>query len=210
MKATSYVSSCVALLFIVPLSQCQQRPMGQRAAEERPPPPAAAAPPEREKPAPSSALPSPAGREEQNVEPGQWIDSASYKFKISSLAECGKVEAAGDAAPPPDDRPLRVGVGVHVLAKYDGLFVSGRDVTFEKNGVIVNSEIDAKSSAGCTGLLRPKTLQHDQTTGGVVIFQLPDEAFARSGIVAFQPTRWGGAPRVEVKARDLTLLAERR
>ena len=142
---------------------------------------------------------------------GGWIESASYKFKVSGVTPCalpGPVRSAshdGSAESVPEDRPLRVGVTVHVFAKFDELFVAGRDVTIEKDGVIIRPEIDPKPSAGCSPLLEPRTLRHDQVASGVVVFQVPDEAFVRSSVIAYEPTRWGGAPRVQVRVADLKM-----
>lgn len=133
---------------------------------------------------------------------GEWVESTAYKFKVTALQRCAEPEArqrTPSDASPPEDRPLRLGVVVHVFSKYDELFVSGRDVTIEKDGVIIQSEVNPEPSAGCAPLLEPRTMRHDQVNSGVVVFQLPDESFAQSGIVAYKPTRWGGAPRVEVK-----------
>jgi hypothetical protein len=80
-----------------------------------------------------------------------------------------------------------------------------RDISFEKGGVIIDSEKNAKASAGCAPLLDVKRMKHDEVAGGVVIFQLPDESFAREGSVVFYPTRWGGAPRAEVKVTEASL-----
>jgi hypothetical protein len=131
---------------------------------------------------------------------GEWVESTAYKFKVTAIQRCAEPASpgTGDASPPPD-RPLRVGVAVHVFAKYDELFVAARDVTIEKDGVIIQPEVNPKPSAGCAPLLEPRSMRHDQINSGVVVFQLPDESFARTGIVAYKPTRWGGAPRVEVK-----------
>jgi hypothetical protein len=213
-KISVHVFGHIALLAVAPsLTGCQPENVPKRPAEAQPsaPPPP---PPSARAPAPAavdSAAPAPAGLAVQDAGLGDWIDASSYKFKVTNVAYCAAPElprrATSDAAPPsvPEDRPLRVGVTVHVLAKYDELFVSPRDVTFEKGGIIINSENNPSPSAGCGPLLQPRTLRHDQVASGVVVFQLPDETFARTGIIAFQPTRWGGAPRAEFKGSKLLL-----
>jgi hypothetical protein len=152
----------------------------------------------------SEALPLDAGL-------GGWVETASYKFKVSGVAPCAMpapVRSAsndGSAESVPEDRPQRVGVTVHVGAKFDEFFVSGRDVTIVKGGVIIQPEVNPKPSAGCSPLLEPKTLRHDQVASGVVVFQVEDEAFVRSSTIAYQPTRWGGAPHVQVPVSALKL-----
>ena len=145
------------------------------------------------------------------MQAAQRIESAAYKFKVTSVAPCAlpaPVRSAandGSAEAVPEDRQLRVGVTVHVLAKFDEFFVAGRDVTIEKDGVIIQPEVQPKPSTGCSPLLEPKAMRHDQVASGVVVFQVPDEAFLRSSTIAYQPTRWGGAPRVQVPVASLKL-----
>jgi hypothetical protein len=206
MKTKTLCTLLVALA--VPLTHCQKAALEQKTPEDRPSAPARAPVLERE----PAAVKAPERAAGPDAGLGRWVESPSFKFKVTSVATCADVDIGRDegkdaAAPAiPEDRPVRVGVTVHVLSTYDGLFVSGRDVSFEKDGVIVRSEIDARPSAGCIGLLESTTLKHDETASGVVIFQLPDQAFARTGTIAFQPTRWGGAPRLEVRAGELASL----
>ena len=126
---------------------------------------------------------------------GEWVESTAYKIKVASIQRCADVEGApSDAA-----RSMRIGVTVHIMSLYDEFFAAPRDLTIEKGGIIIPSEINPKPSAGCTPLLQPTSMRHDQVMTGVVPFQIADESLLDSAVVAFKPTRWGGAPRVEVK-----------
>lgn len=147
---------------------------------------------------PHAAAEQPYPGQDQSV--GKWVESSAFKFRVKSVLRCAD-PAPGEIVP--EDRKVRVGAVVEVFSKYDNLFVTPRDVTLEKNGVILSSERSAKPSAECKPLLEPQHLQHDQTRGGVVVFQVPDESFLEDGVVAFKPTRWGGAPRVEIKVAEL-------
>ena len=71
--------------------------------------------------------------------------------------------------------------------------------------MIIDSVVNPKPSAGCSPLLQPKTLRHDQVASGVAMFKLPDDSYLRAGMVVFQPTIRGGAPRTEVKLTEATL-----
>lgn len=136
----------------------------------------------------------------QDQSVGKWVESSAFKFKVTNVVRCA------DPAPDekvPVDRKVRVGAFVQVFSKYDNFFVTPRDVTLENGGVILNSERDAKAGADCKPLLAPARIAHEQTLGGVVIFQVPDETFSKDGIVAFKPTRWGGAPRAEIKVSEV-------
>jgi hypothetical protein len=218
-KTTTQLSSYIGLFAAASaLVQCREQAESRSVAEApasslpaQAPPTPSAAPVAPEADAGSGARA--AGDEALALDAGLggWIESAAYKFKVSGVAPCAlpaslrSASNDGSAESVPEDRPLRIGVTVHVAAKFDEFFAAGRDVTIEKDGVIIRPEVNPKPSAGCTPLLEPRTLRHDQVAGGVVVFQVPDEAFVRSGIIAYEPTRWGGAPRVQLRVADLKL-----
>ena len=132
----------------------------------------------------------------QDPRVGKWVETSAYKFRVNGVQRCADPVPK---EPVPEDRPLRVGVSIEVFSKYDNFLLAARDVTVEKGGVIINSERTAKASAGCAPVLQPTHMKHDQTSKGVVVFQVPDESYVREGSVGFKPTRWGGAPRADVK-----------
>lgn len=189
------------------LSHCQKEPGPENTSASRAPAsgvePARAPSPAA---APSSASASSRGSDavDSDAGMGQWAESSAYKFKLTKIERCADPEPSRgtsiDAGS--GEQLIRVGVSVQIFAKYDELFAAPRDVTLEKGGVIIQSVVNPKPSAGCSPLLEPKTLRHDQVAGGFVVFEVPDESYLRAGIVAFQPTRWGGAPRVEVKLQN--------
>lgn len=136
----------------------------------------------------------------QDQSVGKWVEASAYKFKVASVMRCAD-PLPGESVP--EDRKVRVGAFVEVFSKFDQFFLTPRDVTLEKGGVILSSEREVKTSAECQPLLSPQHVQHDQARGGVVVFQVPDESFLKDGVVAFKPTRWGGAPRVEIKVSEV-------
>jgi hypothetical protein len=219
-KTTTQLCSYVGLLAAASaLVQCREQAESRSVAEapasslpaQAPPTPSAAPVASPEADAGSAATATGADGVALDAGLGGWIESAAYKFKVSGVAPCtlpASVRSAsndGSAESLPEDRPLRVAVTVHVAAKFDEFFAAGRDVTIEKDGVIIRPEVNPKPSAGCNPLLEPKTLRHNQVASGVVVFQVPDEAFVRSSTIAYEPTRWGGAPRVQVRVADLKL-----
>ena len=132
----------------------------------------------------------------QELKVGKYIETSAYKFRVDGVVRC--------ADPPPtetvpEDRKVRVAAKVGVFSRYDEFLVSAQDVMLEKDGVVINSERKPKTSTECAPLLEQKRLNHDESLDGFVVFQVPDEAFVRNSIVAFKPTRWGGAPRTEIK-----------
>jgi hypothetical protein len=138
--------------------------------------------------APSAVAPEPALPVREVGEDG-WVEVFSYRFRASRFERCPVSEGASN-----DTGGLRLGVLVHVKAKYDELLVAARDFTLQKGGVIVSSEI-APTRCGTAPLLRPTQLKSGQIASGLVVFQVPEAAFVPSATLVYQATRWGGAPR---------------
>jgi hypothetical protein len=117
---------------------------------------------------------------------GRWLEGTIYRFRLDDVRRC---------APPAG----RIGVGVRVTANIPELLVAPRDFKLEAGGVILDSAVAEKAPAGCAPLLAPKSLRGGKTTGGIVLFDIPpgfnpDDRPVR---LTYQPTRWGGARRVE-------------
>jgi hypothetical protein len=186
---------------------CQKEAPSAERKEPAPAPVASAAEPAAPTPpAASTARPpsfeTPFAGQDQRV--GKYVESSAYKFRVDAVVRCA------DPAPTetvPEDRKVRVAAKVGIFSKYDQFFVSPRDVSLEKDGVIIDSERSVKTGAECAPLLEQKYVNHDATLEGFVVFQVPDEAFVRGGVVAFHPTRWGGAPRTEIKIEPKDFIA---
>ena len=85
-----------------------------------------------------------------------------------------------------------------MTSKVDEVSVAPRDFKLESGGVILDSAMVTKAPDGCGPLLAPKSLRAGKSADGVVVFDFrpefnPDHRPVRS----LQPTRWGGAKRVE-------------
>lgn len=188
------------LLATLLLPQCRKNsePRGEPAQSLAPPTSAEARPAAASAVPPAPAAETPFAGQKTNV--GSVVETSAYKFSVTRVERCADAPA-GEKVPP--DRPVRVGVSVDVFSKYDAFLLSSRDITLEKAGVVIESEMSPKPSAGCSALLPTKHLQHDQNETGVAVFQVPDESFAKGGVVAYKPTRWGGAPRVEIQVADV-------
>jgi hypothetical protein len=132
----------------------------------------------------------------QDLRAGKWIETSAYKFKVNGVVRCTD---PGPTEKVPEDRRLRVAVNVEIFSKYDEFLAHAKDVELEKDGVIIDSERQVKTGPECSPLLEHKRMKHDETLRGFVVFQVPDEAFVRGGTVAYMPTRWGSAPKTEVK-----------
>ena len=131
----------------------------------------------------------------QELKVGAFVETSAYKFKVHHVVRCADPATTEKV---PEDRRVRVAAKVEVFSKYDQFWVAGKDVELVKDGVIIEAERQVKPSPECTPLLEQKRLAHDETSTGYVVFQVPDEAFVRGAAVAFEPTRWGGAPRAEI------------
>ena len=154
-------------------------PPRARAAEPPAPPPAPAAAAEAE---PDAASPPPSK--------GSWLEGNIYRFRLDDVRKCPPPSVAGGA---------RIGAVVRVTSKVDEVFVAPRDVKLESGGVILDSAILGKAPGGCGPLLTPKSLRAGKTADGVVVFDLPPgfNPEGRPVKITYQPTRWGGARRVE-------------
>jgi hypothetical protein len=126
---------------------------------------------------------------------GSWADSPSYRFKVSDRKRCTEPAAAAGAA----GSRQWLALSVEVFAKYDGLLVASRDVKLESGGIILASEAAPKVTAACGTLLRPRQLKRGETASGLVLFVVPPEFDTPAAVVSYQATRWGGAPRLEIK-----------
>jgi len=194
----------------VVVAACQN----DRAAEGggRPPPSAvaasdaAAAPPARAGAAADAAAPADAGAVAAEAPGlGSWLENPSYAFRLDEIRRCGTPppRAATDGGVARADRPW-LGFVVRVKAKVDEIFVSPRDVSLERGGIILDAKyIDQAPLPNCAPLLPQKQLKAGGMAKGIVLFELaPSFQSSPAPItLAYRPTRWGGAPRVEVKLR---------
>jgi hypothetical protein len=154
-----------------------------------------------------TAAPTPAGDRHGGPSPeqGAWLETASYFFRMDELKRCGSIPL-----PPPEGKAAAsaglpkemawVGALVRVRASVQ-LLVSPRDVTLEKGGVIINpTYVDVPPLPGCAPALSVKTLRAGQVARGYVFYKVPEGFVNGAGVakLAYQPTRWGGARRVEV------------
>ena len=185
---TAAVASTVALLL---LGQCRRQQVappdttpavavGARAAAQ--PPPSSPAPPAAAEAETDATSPPPSK--------GGWLEGNIYRFRLDDVRKCPPPAVGGGA---------RIGAVVRVASKIDEVFVAPRDVKLESGGVILDSAILDKAPAGCGPLLAPKSLRAGKTADGVVVFDLPP-GFNPEGLpmkITYQPTRWGGARRVE-------------
>jgi hypothetical protein len=183
MRAIRLISAACPLLALLLLAQCRRAdiggaPVAMAAAE--PARPAAVAEGAVE-PTPDSAPQSGDG----------WLDGNIYRVRMADVRPCPASPAVEGAA--------RVGVRVHVASKIGDLLVAPRDFKLESGGVILESAIVQKAPAACGPLLAPKALRAGKSAEGIVVFDLPPgfNAEQRPVRITYQPTRWGGARRVE-------------
>lgn len=194
-------SRLASLALIAVLSHCRSHPTNGTPSSRSATPPVPAessAPAPVPSAAPAAAPPGDVAASASGITElgfGTWADAAPYRFRVTRVERCPRARSA-----PASASAARLGFSVQILSKYDGLLVHPRDLHLEKNGVIHDSE---PSGTGCGGpALTPIVAKHGQTVAGVVTFQLTTDADARSAKVVFEPTRWGGAPRVEVSVPE--------
>ena len=121
---------------------------------------------------------------------GTWLEGNIYRFRLDDVRKCPPPGVAGGA---------RIGTVVRVTSKVDEVFVHPRDVKLQSGGVILDRAVVTKAPDGCGPLLTPKSLRAGKTADGVVVFDVPPEFNPehRPVKVTYQPTRWGGAKKVE-------------
>jgi hypothetical protein len=192
------------------LLQCQKEPSPGAAADSSSAAPlvtASAAPQDSVLPvaAAPSAAPSasaPSGSVAEAASPddsfggsiGPPLETPMYQFKVQEVKRCEAAAPQTDAAP----SPLLIGLRVQVTAKVDQLPAFGRDITLEGGGVVYRSALPSPPGSRCTPLLGPKQLHANQDVSGFAVFTIPADVNLRGLTIAFQPTRWGGAPRVQM------------
>jgi hypothetical protein len=179
---------CALALF----AQCRRREIVRPDAT---PPAATEAPrvvPEPRDAPPAVAVADADADAESSPEPskGRWLEGNIYQFRLDDVRRC---------TPPALTGFTRIGVLVRVMSKMDELLVAPRDVKLEAGGVILDSTVLPSAPGGCAPMLAPKSLRAGKSTAGVVVFDLPTgfNAEHRQLKVTYQPTRWGGAKRVE-------------
>jgi hypothetical protein len=172
------------------LAQCQK--------QEAPPPRAIATPPVVDAAAvaatparaPEAMPPDAVDAGDPPAPKGTWLDGNIYRFRFEDVVSC---------PPPGIGATARIGAVVRVTSKLNELLVASRDFKLEAGGVILDSAILTKAPAGCAPLLTPKSVGAGKTAAGVVVFDVPAEfnPEQRPVKISYQPTRWGGARKVE-------------
>ena len=124
---------------------------------------------------------------------GEWIDAKLYRIRVGRVFRCDEAPAKAATG------SVRLGIEVEIAARSNNVFVAPRDVALANEGVIVNSVRATTAPKTCQPLFQPTMLQEGKSASGVVLFDAPDIAFARTASVTYQPARWGGAPLAQVK-----------
>jgi hypothetical protein len=147
-----------------------------------------------------------------------WLEGGFYKFRLDAVKHCGASPAlsqqgrdggplASDDGTAPSAAGWRggaswVGALVRVTADVKETFVSPRDLTLQRGGVILRAKYgDVPLLRGCQPLLQQNELRAGHEARGFALFEVPAHFRAKSPapiVLAYQPTRWGGAKRVEI------------
>lgn len=136
----------------------------------------------------------PAAKPAEPKPPQKKVESQRYDVEIDRMVRCQPA-----AAPSAGDR-VWVGFAVSVRSKTKGLFVTARDFSLEKHGIVLQPRhVNPPLLEGCLPLLRQKQLDaNSEPNQGFVLFEVPAR-FRNDDVpltLAYQPTRWGGAARV--------------
>lgn len=132
------------------------------------------------------------------AEIGTWLEGNGFRFRVDSIRECGQQPAAGAGSASLHLLALEI----RIVAGQKEVFVSPRDVTLESGGVILEVENRAASvGKSCGPQWTAQRLSPRRSLRGVLLFAVPPDfgASGRDPILAYRPTRWGGAGRLEVR-----------
>jgi hypothetical protein len=127
---------------------------------------------------------------------GGWIEAAKYGLRVDDVKSCGV------GARPTTAGRVWVGVSTRLKTKEGALFVSARDFSLERGGVIIGARhVDAPVLPRCLPVLAATSLRAQQSVGGFVLFEIPTAWTTErtSLVLAYRPTRWGGAQRIEAR-----------
>jgi len=183
----------------------------------RQPPPAPVAPPlplgaSQGSDDPAPVAPPPGA--ETIVPPGEWTENKMYRFRLERIAACGAPSPALGPAQQPAAGALPqlrgetswVGAFFTVQAKAQSAFVSPRDLALRRGGVILNAKyINQPLLSACQPLLPARQLKAGESLAGFALFEVPKgfrTTTADPIVLAYKPTRWGGARQVEVPIRE--------
>jgi len=133
------------------------------------------------------------------AELGSWLEGNGFRFRVDAIRSCGQqlVQGARSASLQLLAFEIRIVVGQKEV------FASPRDVTLESGGVILQPEIHPSSVGKSCGPPQwtAQRLLPRRSLRGVLMFAVPPD-FSASGkdlILAYRPTRWGGAGRLQVR-----------
>jgi hypothetical protein len=132
---------------------------------------------------------------------GEKLDTGQYELRFEEIRTCSP---PGPPAVPgkPATQRIWVGAAIQARARINELFVTARDFSLERGGVIVQARhVDPPELPRCKPLLPAKQLSAQQSTRGFVLFELPPSFRTGSEplVLAYRPTRWGGGPRAEFR-----------
>jgi hypothetical protein len=142
---------------------------------------------------------------------GDWIETVFYKYRFEGLKACEAGRASPDAGaataagPPAKPATTVVGALIFTTAVVNQLFVSPRDFSLERGGLILNARYpDPPALPACSPAFMHKYLGRGKTARGFVLFDVPPSFRLASGPIQFvyKPTRWGGAPRAAITIPD--------
>lgn len=129
---------------------------------------------------------------------GEWVESLHYRVRMVDVVPCD--------APGPNDDPregFRLGVTIEVEASEDArtspVVVSPAAAKIEKHGKAFPASRHPTPSPNCENLLELERLSPGDATEGVFVFEAPNESYFRAGLFSFQPPRWGGEAKTQLR-----------
>jgi hypothetical protein len=134
-------------------------------------------------------------------DPAGWRETGLYRLRFEGVRTCAQPASAATINGGPAAK-VWMGFQVQAVARVNELYVTARDFSLERGGIIVQARhVNTPLLARCLPLLQRRQLRANQSARGFVLFEVPAR-FRDAGadlVLAYRPTRWGGAPRAEFR-----------
>jgi hypothetical protein len=132
------------------------------------------------------------------AEIGTWLEGSGFRFRVDSIRDCGRELTRGARS-----ASLHLlAFEIRIVAGQKEVFASPRDVTLESGGIILQPELHTPSvGKPCSPQWTPQRLLPRRMLRALLLFAVPPDFIAsgKDPMLAYRPTRWGGAGRLEVR-----------
>jgi hypothetical protein len=129
--------------------------------------------------------------------PGTWLEGDLYRLRVSGTRRC----RARSSDPDGGVGQTYLGAEVEIVSRVDRLLVAPHDLSLESDGVILQASAVGHALLGCAPPLAVREVRRGKSARGIVMFEIPPgfNMGTLGPTLWYQPTRWGGAKRTQIK-----------